>query len=252
EHLVVGEVPLERFEFADVALDDVEARQTAVAGAAVDAGPDAPPDALAQDDPRRDLAQIRRAFAHGLSCPISALLVTFTGSFRQLVLAPRLKIVRRGSSGLMSAWRRFKRMVRSWFGWAAELGEDPELILKQNIRDLEAEVPKINEQLAALAGQKNIADRELQKMKEQEGELVSKAKAALKAGRRDIAQSYVLELEKLKPQITEKERAVKTAAEGLAKAQDMKKVFMMEKDKKIQEAQRALSAKRQADWNEKV
>ena len=152
----------------------------------------------------------------------------------------------------MSAWRRFKRMVRSWFGWAAELGEDPELILKQNIRDLEAEVPKINEQLAALAGQKNIADRELQKMKEQEGELVSKAKAALKAGRRDIAQSYVLELEKLKPQITEKERAVKTAAEGLAKAQDMKKVFMMEKDKKIQEAQRALSAKRQADWNEKV
>jgi phage shock protein A len=152
----------------------------------------------------------------------------------------------------MSTWNRFKRMVRSWFGWAAELGEDPELILKQNIRDLEAEVPKINEQLAALAGQKNIAERELKKMKEQESDLVAKAKASLKAGRRDIAQSYVLELEKLKPQIVEKERAVKAAADGLVKAQDMKKVFMADKDKKIQEAQRALSAKRQADWNEKV
>lgn len=152
----------------------------------------------------------------------------------------------------MSAWIRFKRMVRSWFGWAAELGEDPELILKQNIRDLEAEVPKLNEQLAAIAGQKNIAERELKKMKEQEGDLVAKAKASLKAGRRDIAGSYVNELEKLKPQILEKERAVKAAGESLAKAQDMKKVFMAEKDKKIQEAQRALSAKRQADWNEKV
>src|SRR4051812_20208527 len=119
----------------------------------------------------------------------------------------------------MSMWRRMKRMVRSWFGWAAELGEDPELILRQNIRDLEAEVPKLNEQLAVIAGQKNVAERELQKMKEQEADLVAKAKASLKAERRDIAQSYVLELEKLKPQITDKERAVKSAREAFDKAQ---------------------------------
>jgi phage shock protein A len=152
----------------------------------------------------------------------------------------------------MSMWRRMKRMVRSWFGWAAELGEDPELILKQNIRDLEAEVPKLNEQLAVIAGQKNVAERELTKMKDNESDLVAKAKASLKANRRDIAQQYVLELEKLKPQIQEKDRAVKAAREAYDKAQAAKKIFMSEKDKKIQEAQRALGAKRQADWNEKV
>src|SRR5262249_2685677 len=107
-------------------------------------------------------------------------------------------------------------------------------------------------QLAVIAGQKNVAERELQKMKDNEADLVAKAKAALKAGRRDIAQQYVLELEKLKPQITEKERAVKAAREAFEKAQAAKKVFMAEKDKKIQEAQRALGAKRQAEWNEKV
>src|SRR3954452_15594015 len=101
----------------------------------------------------------------------------------------------------MSMWRRFKRMVRSWFGWAAELGEDPELILKQNIRDLEAEVPKLNEQLAVIGGQKTIAERELTKMNEQQTELVSKMKASLKANRRDIAAQYAMEIEKLKPQM---------------------------------------------------
>ncbi len=152
----------------------------------------------------------------------------------------------------MSLWKRFKRIVRSWFGWAAELGEDPELILKQNIRDLEAEVPKLNEQLAQFAAQRNIVDRELKKLKDQEADNVAKAKAALKSGRRDIAQGYVVELERLKQQIGEKERAVKNASEALDKAQQMKKTFMAEKDRKIQEAQRALSAKRQAEWNEKV
>src|SRR2546423_11930925 len=104
----------------------------------------------------------------------------------------------------MSMWRRFKRMVRSWFGWAAELGEDPELILRQNIRDLEAEVPKLNEQLAQLAGQKNIVERELKKLQDSEAENVAKAKAALKQGRRDIASSYVVELERIKQQVAEK------------------------------------------------
>src|SRR5687767_12048861 len=114
----------------------------------------------------------------------------------------------------MSMWRRMKRMVRSWFGWAAELGEDPELILKQNLRDLEAEVPKMNQQLAEIAAQKNVAERELQKMTEQHTDMVSKAKASLKAGRRDIASSYAVELEKLKPQLAEKERNVKNAREA--------------------------------------
>ncbi len=152
----------------------------------------------------------------------------------------------------MSMWRRFKRMVRSWFGWAAELGEDPELILKQNIRDLEAEVPKLNEQLAVIGGQKAVAERELTKMKDQQTDLLNKAKASLKANRRDIAAQYATELEKLRPQIAEKERQVVAAKEAYEKAQAAKKVFMAEKDKKIQEAQRALGAKRQADWNEKV
>ena len=89
-------------------------------------------------------------------------------------------------------------------------------------------------------------------MKEQETDLVGKAKASLKAGRRDIAQSFVVELERLRPQLGEKERALVAATAALERAKSIKKEFMAEKDKKIQEAQRALSAKRQADWNDKV
>ena len=47
-------------------------------------------------------------------------------------------------------WQRIKRIFRSIIGWFVELGEDPVLILKQNIRDLEDQVPALNENLAAV------------------------------------------------------------------------------------------------------
>lgn len=152
----------------------------------------------------------------------------------------------------MSFWRRIKRVIRSWLGLAVDSVESAQLILQQNIRDLEDEVPKLNEQLAVIAGQKNIADGELTKLKAQETDLLNKAKTALKANRRDIASTYAQELEKLKPQIQQKENAAKLASSAWDKAQSAKKVFMVEKQKKIDEAKRALSAKHQAEWNEKL
>jgi phage shock protein A len=152
----------------------------------------------------------------------------------------------------MSAWRRFKRMVRSWFGWAAELGEDPELILKQNVRDLEAEEVRLNEELAKIRGQKNIIERELEKMKTTHADLIAKTKAALTAGRRDIAENFAMELERMKGPLVDKERALKQATEGVEKAQAILKTFVAEKARKIEETRRALAAKQQADWNEKV
>lgn len=152
----------------------------------------------------------------------------------------------------MAMWQRFKRVVRSFTGWFISMGEDPELILKQNLRDMEDQEPKLNEHLAQVAGQKNLAERELKKISDQESDITAKIKAALKAGKRDVALTYAQELEQVRTNKTAQERQAKMFAENYEKAQKMRKAFLAEKERKIKEAQAALSASRRAQYAEQV
>lgn len=149
-------------------------------------------------------------------------------------------------------WQRIKRIFRSIVGWFIELGEDPVLILKQNIRDLEDQVPALNENLAMIKAQVTLVEKELHKLTEKDSELTAKIKAALKGNRRDIALNYATTLEEVRREKGVQERQFKVASEAFEKAQKMKRAFMLEKEKKIQEAKKALGAKRQAEWNDKV
>ena len=55
-------------------------------------------------------------------------------------------------------WQRLKRIFRSIMGWFIDLAEDPELILKQNIRDLQDQIPQMNEQVAMVKAQVTLAE----------------------------------------------------------------------------------------------
>lgn len=149
-------------------------------------------------------------------------------------------------------WQRIKRIFRSIIGWFVELGEDPVLILKQNIRDLEDQVPVMNENLAMLKAQVNLTEKERHRLKSKEGELTAKIKAALKGGRRDIALNFATTLEEVRKELVTQERQHGHAKQAFEKAQKIKRAFMLEKERKIQEAKRALNSKRQSEWNKKV
>jgi phage shock protein A len=149
-------------------------------------------------------------------------------------------------------WQRIKRIFRSIVGWFIELGEDPELILKQNIRDLEDQVPALNENLAMIKAQVTLIDRDLIKLNDKEQQLTAKIRAALKNDRRDIALNYATTLEEVRREKGQQGRQQKVAAAAFEKAQKVKRAFMLEKERKIQEAKKALSNKRQAEWNNKV
>lgn len=148
--------------------------------------------------------------------------------------------------------RRLWRMIRALFGFAVDAVESPELILQQNIRDLEDQVPKMNDQLSEILAAKRIAEEELAKIKSKETDLLNKAKSALKANRRDIAQQYAVEMEKLKPTIADKEKGASLAKTAYEKADNAKTIFLREKNKKIDEARAALSRTKQAEWNAKL
>lgn len=149
-------------------------------------------------------------------------------------------------------WARIKRLFRSFMGWFIDLAEDPELILKQNVRDMQDQIPQMNEQVAMMKAQVTLCTRELEKLNEREQDLMAKAKAALQSGRRDIALNFATTLEEVRREKGQQEKQQKLASESYEKAEVMRKAHLKAIEEKIAQTQKALSAKRQAEWQAKV
>src|SRR2546425_8585596 len=122
-------------------------------------------------------------------------------------------------------WKRMKRAFRSMFGWMISAAEDPELILEQNIRDLNDQVPKMNESIAMVKANVTLLEKENQKYKNDVVELTSKVKAAIQANRDDIATTYAAQLQTTKSALNRNEQQLMAARQAFDKAmQDRKSV----------------------------
>ncbi|HYV65029.1 MAG TPA: PspA/IM30 family protein [Myxococcales bacterium] len=149
-------------------------------------------------------------------------------------------------------WQRFKRAMRSMFGWMISAAEDPELILEQNIRDLNDQIPKMNESIAMVKANVTLLEKENQKYKNDTAELTAKVKAALQASREDIATTYATQLQTLRGALLRNEQQLTAARQAYDKAMQVKQAFMREKDRKTNEAMQALRDARRAKWQSKV
>lgn len=149
-------------------------------------------------------------------------------------------------------FERIKRMFRSFIGFFIELGEDPELILKQNMRDMEDQIPAMNQSIAMIKANQVLLEREKGKLTIQENELSAKIQAALKAGRRDIALSYATTLEQVKKDLNSTVGQLSAATQATDKALQVKTAFMREKERKTKEAMSAIAAKKRSEWQSKV
>ena len=149
-------------------------------------------------------------------------------------------------------WERFRRAMRSFAGWFVSSIEDPELILEQNIRDLNDQVPKMNESIAMVRANVTLLEKENAKYKTEVAELTAKVKAAIGAGRDDLAAQYATQLQVEKSALARNEGQLQTAKAAYDKALTVKKVFLKEKDKKTQEAMQAIRDARRAKWQSKV
>jgi len=149
-------------------------------------------------------------------------------------------------------WERLKRAMRSFAGWFVSSIEDPELILEQNVRDLNDQVPKMNESIAMVRANVTLLEKENAKYKTEVGELSAKVKAAIQAGRDDLAAQYATQLQVEKSALARNEGQLQTARSAYEKALTVKKVFLKEKDKKTNEAMQAIRDARRAKWQAKV
>ena len=149
-------------------------------------------------------------------------------------------------------WQRLKRAFRSVFGWMVSAAEDPELILEQNIRDLNDQVPKMNESIAMVKANVTLLEKENLKYKNDSADLTAKVKAALQASREDIATTYATQLQTLRGALLRNEQQLTAARQAYDKAMQVKQAFMREKDRKTNEAMQALRDARRAKWQSKV
>ncbi len=149
-------------------------------------------------------------------------------------------------------WQRFKRAMRSFAGFFVSTIEDPELILEQNIRDLNDQVPKMNESIAMVRANQTLLEKENSKYRQEVNDLTAKVKAAIQAGRDDLAAQYATRLQMEKGALARNEAQLATAKSAYEKALNVKKAFMREKDRKTQEAMAAIRDARRAKWQSKV
>jgi phage shock protein A len=149
-------------------------------------------------------------------------------------------------------WERFKRAMRSFAGFFVSSIEDPELILEQNVRDLNDQVPKMNESIAMVRANVTLLEKEHAKYAEDVRSLTAKVKAAIQAGRDDLAAQYAGKLQIEKDALARNEQQLATARQAYEKALTVKKAFMREKERKTQEAMNAIREARRAKWQAKV
>ncbi|HVI76569.1 MAG TPA: PspA/IM30 family protein [Candidatus Acidoferrum sp.] len=149
-------------------------------------------------------------------------------------------------------WQRLTRMVRSFVGFFISVAEDPELILQQNIRDMNDQVPRMNESIAMVKANVTLLEKEEAKYKTEMSTLTAKIKAAIQAGRDDIAGTYATQLEQMKGAFARNQAQVATARAAFEKAMAVKQAFMREKDRKTQEALNAIADYRRSQWQKKV
>jgi phage shock protein A len=149
-------------------------------------------------------------------------------------------------------FKRFIRALKSMFGGVISSMEDPKLILEQNIRDLNDQIPQMNENIATVKANLIMLQKESNRNEKLIVELTSKIKSAIQANRDDIAEGYALQLEKAKENFAHTKDQLVFAEKAYEKALKVKKVFMREKDRKIQEAKEALRASERAEWQSKI
>ena len=152
----------------------------------------------------------------------------------------------------MSVFSRFKRWLKSIFGGAISAMEDPRLILEQNIRELNDQVPKMNENIATVKANVMLLQKEARKYERETADLTAKIRAGIQAGRDDIAEQYAVRLERVKDAIGRTKEQLEYATAAYDKSLQVKKAFMREKERKIGEAKEALRAHDRAKWQAKI
>jgi phage shock protein A len=149
-------------------------------------------------------------------------------------------------------WARIRRVFRSFFGAMIGMGENPELILEQNIRDMRDKVPEMNTGIAKARGGIIRLENEATQYKQDIARITARVKACLLSGDEAMAGQFAVQLKKQQEALERNQAQLESAKSGYEALLKLKERYMREMRLKTEEAQRAISEARAAKWKSEL
>ena len=133
-----------------------------------------------------------------------------------------------------------------------ERAEDPELILKQVIRDMNDKVPQMRENVVqVMATEKKLA-KEVEVLEREILENDYKVKAAIKQGRDDVAKLYITSMQEKQTALERAKSQLVSARTASAQAKKFLDNYIIQMKKRTAEAQQLVNEARAAKMQEQL
>jgi phage shock protein A len=149
-------------------------------------------------------------------------------------------------------WARIKRIFRSFMGAFISMGEDPELILKQNIQDMRDKVPEMNTGIAKARGGIIRLENEATQYKQEIAKLTARVKACLLSNDEALAGQYAVQLKKQQEALERNQGQLESAKAGYEALLKLKERYMREMKFKTEEAMQAIREAEAAKWKSEL
>lgn len=149
-------------------------------------------------------------------------------------------------------WARIRRIFRSFMGAFISMGENPELILEQNVRDMRDKVPEMNTGIAKARGGIIRIENEITQYKQDAARMTARVKACLLSGDEAMAGQFAVQLKKVQDALERDQAQLESAKAGYEALLKLKERYMREMKIKTEEAQRAISEARAAKWKSEL
>ena len=149
-------------------------------------------------------------------------------------------------------WARIKRVFRSFMGAFISMGEDPKLILEQNIRDMRDKVPEMNTGIAKARGGIIRLENEATQYKQDIAKLTARVKACLLSNDEALAGQYAVQLKKQQDALEINNGQLTSARTGYEALLKLKERYMREMKLKTEEAMRAIREAEASKWKSEL
>lgn len=151
-------------------------------------------------------------------------------------------------------WARIKAIFRSLFGWLIRGAENPELLLRQYIDDMRAQIPRLNAQVAEVVKHEKMLEMQVERKRQTVAQLEPRVEAAVKMGpeKKELAKRLIVSLQTAQRELAELEAQLERAREASQQMMRQRTAYEQRIKRQIEEAKLQLSRAKRAEVEKQI
>jgi phage shock protein A len=147
---------------------------------------------------------------------------------------------------------RLGRIIQSFFNRFLTVAENPVMILEHNIREIQTQIPKLNESVARSHGAVIMLQKQLGKYMEESQTLDSQVKAALKLGDENAARTLIVQLQDVKVREEKTGKDLDLSQQNLQQTIELRDLKVREINQQIKEVKGAIEEHRFSEMQRQI